>query len=487
MQDAEGYLSKVPSANRCLPRMACRLACGHAVDLLYSFLLKTLQSTGPLVEVRKYVEDMVLVAKGTHFAVNLYQAYRRVHHQSFTQANVKVNLKKIVPLWCFATQAKRLRKTAARLRFKVTTTNLGVDTQWAAWRCPVQRKRVMTFKQSMIRVRSLGLPARQVPLQRGAVWMNDVRISARNALGKGANLRRSSPLHLKLMAYGGPAGYLQVTADLNTRKLQTSTLNWPLEESVWNDALAQGRGRGPIRHLKTLANRLGWAPQPGGWHKVKWDSAKKRANKRDDRTRSAVNAALEGVWHEVRTHRAFIVGDLCVRCQEEPEDLEHILFRCSNWHKERQQVQLPQNDDIVSDSMDCFLPHGYRRYSSWFTRLELELSGLTAQADLSHSSDPNTEGMGLDTTLTLKRESGSPPGLKQSVYRAEFLADVRALEECQPGKHRAKWNCRASGTSTTGEGTPGRTRGLATAEPGEPTRRIWPILYILQKRAREPD
>eukprot|EP00971_Amphidinium_carterae_P060486 1197160-Amphidinium_carterae.2 len=43
--------------------------------------------------------------------------------------------------------------------YKVTTRDLGVDTQWAAWRCPVQRRKVMTFKQSMIRVRSLGLPA----------------------------------------------------------------------------------------------------------------------------------------------------------------------------------------------------------------------------------------------------------------------------------------------------------------------------------------
>eukprot|EP00971_Amphidinium_carterae_P219517 4358249-Amphidinium_carterae.1 len=62
------------------------------------------------------------------------------------------------------------------------------------------------------------------------------------------------------MASGGPAGDPQVTVDL---KLQTGTLNWPLEESVWNDALAEGRGRGPVRHLKTLANRLGWTPQAG--------------------------------------------------------------------------------------------------------------------------------------------------------------------------------------------------------------------------------
>eukprot|EP00971_Amphidinium_carterae_P140773 2789622-Amphidinium_carterae.1 len=42
---------------------------------------------------------------------------------------------------------------------RVTTRDLGVDTQWAAWRCHVQRKRVVTFQQSMKRVRLLGLPA----------------------------------------------------------------------------------------------------------------------------------------------------------------------------------------------------------------------------------------------------------------------------------------------------------------------------------------
>eukprot|EP00971_Amphidinium_carterae_P079937 1581489-Amphidinium_carterae.2 len=44
--------------------------------------------------------------------------------------------------------------------------------------------------------------------------VNDVRVSACKALGKGANLRRSSSL--ELMAYGGPAGDPQVAADLNT-------------------------------------------------------------------------------------------------------------------------------------------------------------------------------------------------------------------------------------------------------------------------------
>eukprot|EP00971_Amphidinium_carterae_P166115 3292667-Amphidinium_carterae.4 len=136
------------------------LGCGHAVDLLHVFLIKTLQCAGPKVEVRKYVDDMVLVAKGTHFGVHLCQAYRRVH-RSLTQANMKVNLKKTVVL-CNGAKAKRLGKkvwkTGRLPPLKATTRDLGVDTQWAAWR-PVQHKRVMTFKQAMTRVRSLGLPA----------------------------------------------------------------------------------------------------------------------------------------------------------------------------------------------------------------------------------------------------------------------------------------------------------------------------------------
>eukprot|EP00971_Amphidinium_carterae_P045752 900316-Amphidinium_carterae.1 len=45
--------------------------CGHAVDQLHAFLLKALQSAGSKVEVRKYVDDMVLVTKGHQFALHL--------------------------------------------------------------------------------------------------------------------------------------------------------------------------------------------------------------------------------------------------------------------------------------------------------------------------------------------------------------------------------------------------------------------------------
>eukprot|EP00971_Amphidinium_carterae_P273953 5437239-Amphidinium_carterae.1 len=173
--------------------------CGHAVDLLHAFLLKTLESAGAQVEVRKYVDDMVIVAKGPHFAVEVCQAYRRVH-RSLTQAKMKVNLRKIVVL-CNGAKAKRMAPQGNYQR-------------------PWSSKRVMTFKQAMIRVSSLGLPAvskahiaaiatslYSVGLYGAEVGgmsvarMNDVRISAGKALGKGANLRRSCPL--ELMAYIG--------------------------------------------------------------------------------------------------------------------------------------------------------------------------------------------------------------------------------------------------------------------------------------------
>eukprot|EP00971_Amphidinium_carterae_P059716 1181434-Amphidinium_carterae.1 len=33
---------------------------------------------------------------------------------------------------------------------RVTTRDLGMDIRWAVWRCPVQGKRVITFRQSTI-------------------------------------------------------------------------------------------------------------------------------------------------------------------------------------------------------------------------------------------------------------------------------------------------------------------------------------------------
>eukprot|EP00971_Amphidinium_carterae_P311053 6181471-Amphidinium_carterae.1 len=75
---------------------------------------------------------------------------------------MQVNPKKTVVI-CNGTHTKNKLKKAWRSGLlppvKITTRDLGVDTQWSCWRNPVQKKRVRTFEQSMSRVRSLGLPA----------------------------------------------------------------------------------------------------------------------------------------------------------------------------------------------------------------------------------------------------------------------------------------------------------------------------------------
>eukprot|EP00971_Amphidinium_carterae_P200475 3978559-Amphidinium_carterae.1 len=85
--------------------------------------------------------------------------YRQVH-RSLTAANMQVNLKKTVVI-CNCVNAKRkLMRVwrAGRLPPpRVTTRDLGVDTRWAAWRCPVQCQRVVTFHPAMMRVRALSL------------------------------------------------------------------------------------------------------------------------------------------------------------------------------------------------------------------------------------------------------------------------------------------------------------------------------------------
>eukprot|EP00971_Amphidinium_carterae_P089629 1774291-Amphidinium_carterae.1 len=73
----QGAISDPVTATHGMP-----LVCGHAVDLLHAFLLKTLKSAGRYVFVRKYVDDMVLVASGLCFAGHLCYGYRQVHKSS---------------------------------------------------------------------------------------------------------------------------------------------------------------------------------------------------------------------------------------------------------------------------------------------------------------------------------------------------------------------------------------------------------------------
>eukprot|EP00971_Amphidinium_carterae_P054229 1068165-Amphidinium_carterae.1 len=67
------------------------------------------------------------------------------------------------------------------------------------------------------------------------------------------------------MAHGGPAADPQVSADLSTirvwhRRILACNLklDWPLTDAMWDNALRPGRGRGPTRNLKQLADRLSW-------------------------------------------------------------------------------------------------------------------------------------------------------------------------------------------------------------------------------------
>eukprot|EP00971_Amphidinium_carterae_P260313 5164637-Amphidinium_carterae.1 len=298
----QGAVSEPVTATHGMPP-----GCGHAVDLLHAFLLKTLQSAGRHVSVRKYVDDMVLIASGPCFAGHLCYGYRQVL-KSLTAANMKVNLKKTLVI-CNGANAKRLLKKvwrAGRLPpLRVTTRDLGVDTQWAAWRCPVQRKRVITFKQSMTRVRSLGLPA---PTKaRIAKSLYSVGLY-------GAEVGAPVKLLERVRICGVPAPWSFVAEkrpDFRGLETALSTQSY--------------------RHLKKSANRT------------------------EDSFRSAFNASLGGVWHEVRTDSAFHVGALCVRCKEEPEDLSHIVFRCPHWHRERRDVELPADNDAVPP---CVKLHG---------------------------------------------------------------------------------------------------------------------------------
>eukprot|EP00971_Amphidinium_carterae_P070931 1402722-Amphidinium_carterae.2 len=97
----QGAVSQPVTATHGMPP-----GCGHAVDLLHAFLLKTLQSAGRHISVHKCVDDMVLVAKVYNFAGNLCYGYRQVH-RNLTAANIQVDLKKRVVI-CNGAKAKRL-------------------------------------------------------------------------------------------------------------------------------------------------------------------------------------------------------------------------------------------------------------------------------------------------------------------------------------------------------------------------------------------
>eukprot|EP00971_Amphidinium_carterae_P176201 3492570-Amphidinium_carterae.1 len=94
-----------------------------------------------------------------------------------------------------------------------------------------------------------------------------VRVSARRALGRGAQLRRAAELEMALK--GGIKADPQVTLDLYTIRAWQRALQigqpWPPTETQWANAEVGRRGRGPVRHLHSLCQRLGWHPTPEGF------------------------------------------------------------------------------------------------------------------------------------------------------------------------------------------------------------------------------
>eukprot|EP00971_Amphidinium_carterae_P077016 1521748-Amphidinium_carterae.3 len=192
---------------------------------------------------------------------------------------------------------------------------------------------------------------------------------------KGASLRRSSPL--ELMAYDGPAGDPQVAADLNTirvwqHKLNSGTLEWPLEESVWDNAVSKGRGRRPVQHLKILANRVGCMLE-----KIKWDSAEalltEVARKQPDFAGLETGLSTQALLTEVAQKRPDFAGletglsTQAFRHEVRTRDLRQVPGRTGrpeshslqmpplHWRKERREVQLPEDDDTTPP---CVKLHG---------------------------------------------------------------------------------------------------------------------------------
>eukprot|EP00971_Amphidinium_carterae_P056198 1108840-Amphidinium_carterae.1 len=286
------------------------------------------------------------------------------------------------------------------VQVEFTTRDLGVDVQWGPWRNPVQQSRVKSFSAAMRRVRMLNLPLQFKMGMIRALYplvlygsevsglahtsIHKVRVSARRALGRGAQLRRAAELELALK--GGIKADPQVTLDLYTiRAWQRALLSgqqWPPSHTQWTDASKGRRGRGPLRHLKSLCDRLGWWPLPGGFGTprgdVSWDDvdyfvvteshrhvmedvAKRRpdfqgiergldgptlkamrtlAAKNDHASRSVLNAACGGLWMDDRRARAFDADSTCAFCQEGEGTPRHVVFECPAFANQRKEAKV---------------------------------------------------------------------------------------------------------------------------------------------------
>eukprot|EP00971_Amphidinium_carterae_P167216 3313329-Amphidinium_carterae.1 len=209
--------------------------------------------------------------------------------------------------------------------------------------------------------------------------MKDPCASACGAIGKGAALRR--PAALELMAHRGPIGDPRVAADRIRLR--------PIAAVKWDSAL----------HLcKSVADiRLDFQGLDSGLATQMLRQLKLDGQSQKDNVKTALNAALGGVWHEA------------------VEDLEHIVHHCPAWAAEKRQVEAPVElpASAFEGQWRLLLVSGFMDWSRWVW---------------SASSHPHFWRCGVGY-YTDTGESVWLPGLEQTVYRAEFLDTVRALEE----------------------------------------------------------
>eukprot|EP00971_Amphidinium_carterae_P098485 1947818-Amphidinium_carterae.1 len=152
---------------------------------------------------------------------------------------------------------------------ELTTRDLGVDTQWAPWRNPVQKKRISTFHQSMNRVRALGLPAHvkaraAAPRKKCRTFVPalDVRLG-RGLACVGPCLWSSWSMVAPLETLDADSNTVRVW----TRRLLVGQVTRPADDNLWNNALIVGRDEGGWR-----SNRQ-WFSWDEAALKAKWASA----------------------------------------------------------------------------------------------------------------------------------------------------------------------------------------------------------------------
>eukprot|EP00971_Amphidinium_carterae_P093616 1852514-Amphidinium_carterae.1 len=165
--------------------------------------------------------------------------------------------------------------------------------------------------------------------------------------------------------------------------------------------------RVPLRMLEEFALESGVADTHPGFQRLEAGrQLKLDGQSQEDNVKTALIAALGGVWHEARVHAEFVVSDLCVRCGEAVEDLGHIVHHCPTWNAERREVGMPASAlDIppcVKGAWFAACPASAGLPGLVFTRGSTWTDGSS-----SHSSNPHFRrcGVGLATTPTRLTQS----------------------------------------------------------------------------------